>query len=461
MAGSFFSQIPADPILSARIEALSYLAGHIQEPVVILTPSMDLVYVNDAAMSMSQDCPLVEQYIHERSEACTSRSQCEVCPAKTILDDSLMVSQEPSHTDGLDSPSCPFSRAVALLGGNSRVGSVVLMGQDGYETVLHRPMVPEPSNSAQDSSSLSLLGTSQVMAQVAELISLVASSEAPVLIQGESGTGKELAARTIHALSSRKAGPFVVVDCGSLTETLLESELFGHVRGAFTGAVSTRKGLFEEAQGGTIFLDEISNTSQTFQAKLLRVLQETEVKPVGSNQSIQVNVRVLSATNIPLEQLVKGKQFRADLFYRLAVLPITIPPLRDRLDDIPLLVDHFVRRACESNNRTPLRVLPEVYQELMSRGWPGNVRELEHFLERAVLMARGCQLTRDDVLARDAPVLSSGDLASVGKGARARVERMRILEALRESQGSRTKAAKILNISRAGLYNKLREYHIS
>ncbi len=196
-----------------------------------------------------------------------------------------------------------------------------------------------------------LIGTSAAMREVLDMIRLVADSSATVLIQGESGTGKELVAKTIHRTSYRRDKPFVVVDCGSLPETLLESELFGHVKGAFTGAHASKRGLFEEADGGTIFLDEIADTTATFQAKLLRVLQEGEIKRVGGNKSIKIDVRVISATNKDLVELVKAKTFRQDLYYRLAVLPLSLPPLRERREDIPLLVQHFVAASCKRHRQ--------------------------------------------------------------------------------------------------------------
>jgi len=305
-----------------------------------------------------------------------------------------------------------------------------------------------------------LIGNSSVMEQVVELIQIVSSSGASVLVQGESGTGKEVVARSIHRLSFRRDKPFVVVDCGSLPETLLESELFGHVKGAFTGAMFDRKGLFEEAEGGTLFLDEIADTTSTFQAKLLRVLQEGEVKPVGSNRSRKVDVRIISASNKPLEELVKQKAFRGDLFYRLAVLPIYLAPLRDRREDIPLLIEHFINQACVKNGKSRLSVDPEVPQILMERSWPGNVRELEHLIERIVLTSRGSRLTRADVDKSGQSNLGN-DLPTTSRTARARAEKLRILHVLTQTKGNKTQAAQVLNISRASLYNKLRDYHIS
>jgi two-component system response regulator AtoC len=299
------------------------------------------------------------------------------------------------------------------------------------------------------------------MRKLFEMIKLVADTHATVLLQGESGTGKELVARTIHELSSRRRRPFVVVDCGSLPETLLESELFGHVKGAFTGAVANKPGLFEAASGGTIFLDEIADTTPQFQAKLLRVLQEGEIKPIGSTRTIRVDVRVISATNKDLLALVKARMFREDLYYRLAVLPLFLPPLRERRDDIPLLVRQFVLAACRRHHRPVLEVTPQAMQALMEADWPGNVRELQHAVERAVVTAQGPRLGIEDFF-RTAGTAESvrTDLRSVARTAAQRAERARIAQALRDAAGNKVKAAKLLGISRASLYNKLRDYEI-
>jgi two-component system response regulator AtoC len=297
------------------------------------------------------------------------------------------------------------------------------------------------------------------MQQLFDMLALVSESQATVLIQGESGTGKELVAKTIHRLSSRRDKPFVVVDCGSLPETLLESELFGHMKGAFTGATAHKRGLFEEADGGTIFLDEIADTNATFQAKLLRALQEGEIKRVGGNQPIRIDVRVISATNRDLSELVRAKAFRQDLYYRLAVLPIYLPPLRERPDDIPLLVEQFVAASCK-RHRQPLRhVSDEVMHALSEAAWPGNVRELQHYIERAVVTTTGPTLACKDLVALGSRSKDE-DLRSATRGAVTQTERARILDALKRTGGNRLKAAKLLKISRASLYNKLRSYHI-
>ncbi|MBI3356080.1 MAG: sigma-54-dependent Fis family transcriptional regulator [Nitrospirae bacterium] len=304
-----------------------------------------------------------------------------------------------------------------------------------------------------------LIGRSPAMQQLFDMISLMADSSATVLIEGESGTGKELVARTIHELSYRKGKPFVVVDCGSLPETLLESELFGHVKGAFTGAVANRRGLFEEANGGTIFLDEIADTTPVFQSKLLRVLQEGEIKPVGGTKPMKIDARVISATNKDLADLVKAKTFRQDLYYRLAVLPLYLPPLRDRREDIPLLVEHFVAGSCK-RHRQPIRPVSEkATKGLSEAAWPGNVRELQHYIERAVVTTAGPTLACKDLVALGS-VADDEDLRSATRGAVTQAESARIVGALKKTGGNRSKAAKLLKISRASLYNKLREYGI-
>jgi two-component system response regulator AtoC len=335
------------------------------------------------------------------------------------------------------------------MAGDQRTGAVLVLLSASGAAISGRP--DQAGN---------LIGQSAPMRQLFEMIKLVADSQATVLLQGESGTGKELAARTIHRLSYRRDNPFVVVDCGSLPETLLESELFGHVKGAFTGAHATKKGLFEEATGGTIFLDEIADTSPQFQAKLLRVLQEGEVKPVGGNRPIKVDVRVISATNKELSALIKAKAFREDLYYRLAVLPLIMPPLRERRDDIPLLVRHFVAAACKRHRRPEKEVLPASLQALMDAPWLGNVRELQHAVERAVVTAQDQRLTAQDFFKTVEPVVAEEPgLRSVARTAAQRAERARIEQALRDTGGNKMKAAKLLKISRASLYNKLREHH--
>jgi DNA-binding NtrC family response regulator len=305
-----------------------------------------------------------------------------------------------------------------------------------------------------------IIGRSKPMRDLFRLIERVAGSNTTILIYGESGTGKELVARAIHQQSPRRTRPFVAIDCGALPETLLESELFGHVRGSFTGAVSNKKGLFEEADGGTLLLDEIGDTTPAFQSKLLRVLQENEIRPVGGNKTLKVDVRVIAATNKDLKKSVERKSFREDLYYRLAVVPIIIPPLRQRREDIPLLADHFIRKYCERNGFEPKLILPKTLKLLIESPWPGNVRELENVIERAVLMSPGPEISADALFMEPMVDQPEDALPEAIRMATETVEKEKIAEATRQAKGNRSLAAKLLGISRATLYNKLKRYNL-
>jgi len=303
-----------------------------------------------------------------------------------------------------------------------------------------------------------IIGESGPMLEVISLVRRVAPSEATVLIRGESGTGKELIAKAIHFASPRASGPLVKVNCAALPETLLESELFGHEKGAFTGAVTSRQGRFELANGGTIFLDEIGDLPLHLQAKLLRVLQEREYEKVGSSRPVKVNVRILAASHRPLEALIKAGQLREDLYYRLNVVTILIPPLRERRSDLSLLIDHFLRRFAEKNGKTIRGLTHEARDVLLRYDYPGNVRELENLIERAVV------LTRDDVVgSRDLPLTVQdreveGDRETNLAVAVEGLERRMIREALARSDGVQTHAAELLGISERALRYKLIKY---
>jgi two-component system response regulator HydG len=272
------------------------------------------------------------------------------------------------------------------------------------------------------------------------------------LITGESGTGKEVVARSIHAASPRRFMPIVTIHCGALTETLLESELFGHEKGAFTGAQYRKKGKFEVADGGSVFLDEISDISLRTQTDLLRVLQEKEIVRVGGNQQIKVDFRCIAATNKNLETLVKSGSFRPDLYYRLHVFCIELPPLRDRREDIPLLVNHFLNKFCMATSRPMPQLSPEALETLMQHDWPGNVRELENAVERALVVSRSNEIRRAD--------FSFQFQADEPRGGKTLedMERAHIERILRETQHNLSRAARILDIDRTTLYNKLRRY---
>ncbi len=301
-----------------------------------------------------------------------------------------------------------------------------------------------------------VVGRSPQMLQIYKTIAKVADSKSTILIYGERGTGKELIARSIHYNSNRNHRPFIPVDCASLVETLMESELFGHVRGAFTGAHSTKKGLIEEADGGTLFLDEIGNLSLSVQAKLLRFLQEHEIKRVGGTENIKVDVRIIAATNQPLEPLIKANKFREDLFDRLNVVSISIPPLRERKEDIPLLANHFLRRFSEENQKNISHFSPETLELLTEYSWPGNVRELEHTIERAVILTN-----RPVILPEDLPKKIFEEVKETGFKFPEKllplkeIEKRYVLKVLEETGGNKKKASEILGIDRTTLYRIL------
>ncbi|HGY55945.1 MAG TPA: sigma-54-dependent Fis family transcriptional regulator [Caldithrix abyssi] len=297
-----------------------------------------------------------------------------------------------------------------------------------------------------------IIGKSKPMQQIFDMIRDVADSTASVLITGESGTGKELVARALHVHSSRSNKPFIPVFCGSLAENLLESELFGHKKGAFTGATEGKIGLFEEAHQGTIFLDEIADISMNLQTKLLRVLQEGEVKRVGDNQLRKVDVRVLSATNKDLWKEVEQGNFREDLYFRLNVIEIHVPALRERREDIPLLCEHFLKIYAQKNKRNIKRVTPEALRLLQEYHWPGNVRELENAMERAVILARGTEIGPEHFRMRK----SAADIP-IGKTLK-EINKYAILKTLELVEGNNTRAAEILGVSRRWLQYQLKEW---
>ncbi len=311
-----------------------------------------------------------------------------------------------------------------------------------------------------------IVGRSKKMLDLFRAVRRVAPSTATILLEGESGTGKELLARALHAESPRKDGPFVPINCSTLPEPLLESELFGHVRGAFTGATSAKKGLFAEAHGGTIFLDEIGDLSPAVQTKLLRVLQEREIKPVGGIETFPVDVRVVAATNVSLRAAVEARRFREDLYFRLAVVPLRVPPLRERREDIPLLVHHFLRRHAERSGGGPVkRIHPRALERLVEYEWPGNVREVENMVERLVLFSDSFEITHEevprDLFREEERTLVPGDadfsLRRVVEISSRGAERRAILAALDHARGNRSAAAEVLRVSRGTFYRHLRE----
>jgi two-component system response regulator AtoC len=307
-----------------------------------------------------------------------------------------------------------------------------------------------------------IVGSTSAMLAIYKTVARLVDSKTTVLIQGESGTGKELIARALHFNGQRAERPFMAVDCASLTESLLESELFGHMRGAFTGAVATKKGLFEQADGGTIFLDDIAEVSPALQAKLLRVLQQHEIRRVGGTEFIPLDVRVLAATNQDLEMLVKAGRFRDDLFYRLNVVTLHLPPLRERQDDLPLLANHFLRKYSEANDKLITHITPEALHLLCSYDWPGNVRELEHTIERAVALTMNNCLLPEDL----PPKLQQQTPTATPPQAQPwlsldELEKRHMQAVLQATQGNKQKAAQILGINRRSLYRMAKRHGLA
>jgi DNA-binding NtrC family response regulator len=319
---------------------------------------------------------------------------------------------------------------------------------------------PEERGGAEVVPTTDVVGASDALRDVLELAHRVAESDASILLLGESGTGKDVIAREIHRTSARARKPLVAVNCSAIPEGLLESELFGHEKGSFTGAVRQKRGKFETADGGTVFLDEIGDMSEALQAKLLRFLQDHIVQRVGGSTDIPVDVRVIAATNKDLEAEVAAGRFREDLYFRLNVVTITLPPLREREGDIPLLIDHFLR-VHEGQGRKPKKFSPSATRMAMNYDWPGNVRELENAVQRAIVLTRGETIFPEQLPAKVQAVAAGkeGALLTGGKTMR-EVERDTIIKTLRQTEGNRTHAAKILGISRRTLQNKIKEYDI-
>jgi Nif-specific regulatory protein len=318
----------------------------------------------------------------------------------------------------------------------------------------------------QDSFNLQgIIGSSPAMRRVFALMDKVINTTTSVLIQGETGTGKELVARAIHYNGCLKEKPFVAENCGALSENLLESELFGHVKGAFTGAITDRKGLFELAHGGTIFLDEIGEMPVAMQVKLLRVLQEGQLRRVGGTRYINVDVRLIASTNRDLEEEIKKGNFREDLFYRVNVFPITLPPLRERREDIPLLAFHFLKKLTRKQKRPSVRLTPRSLNLLSQYDWPGNVREIQNEIERALTLAGRDKEIREEFLSEKinaslSPKISIPATDCTLQEVTQRIEQQMIVEALEKTGGNRSQAARILGLTRQGLLNKIARYRI-
>jgi len=328
------------------------------------------------------------------------------------------------------------------------------------ERALQRAPTPPPPTSVRGAMPPELLGRTPAMTAVYKEIAHAAAADAPVLIVGESGTGKELVARAIHHHGNRASRPFVPINCGALTETLLESELFGHVRGAFTGAILDHKGVFQTAHTGTVFLDEVGEMSPALQVKLLRVLQEGEVRPVGGNRAVRTDVRIVAATNVDVDKAVADGRFRQDLYYRLGVVVIQLPPLRDRREDIPLLVESFLQAAAAKAGKV-VDIAPAAIEALTAYHWPGNVRELENTIERLVVFSRSSRIEASELpagLAASPPSTESSLFA--GLPTIDELERRYLLHVIEQVGGNRTRAAEVMGIDRRTLYRMAERFGI-
>lgn len=338
----------------------------------------------------------------------------------------------------------PFAREVMMAVAANAIG---------------RRVSPPSAAAVSEAAGPSIITANRLMLDQLNLAKAVADSKASVLIHGESGTGKELFARFVHGQSSRSNKRFVAVNCAALPDGLLESELFGHERGSFTGAISRKLGKFELASSGTILLDEITEMNFPLQAKLLRVLQESKIDRVGGQQPIPIDARVIATTNQDIETAIQTERFRTDLYYRLNVIPVRLPPLRDRREDIPLLVDHFIEKYNEIDGRKVRGIARDATEEIMSMRWPGNVRELENVIERAVLLCRGDMIDKDALfLGEQAGREPASGSCPMPSGSLKEMEKKMILNTLDETHGNRTHAAELLGISVRTLRNKLNEY---
>ena len=313
--------------------------------------------------------------------------------------------------------------------------------------------------------STDIIGTSSGIREVADLVRKVANSDSTVLLVGESGTGKELFARAIHMLSGRHKRAYVTINCAAIPRELLENELFGSERGAFTGAVARKIGKFEVADGGTIFLDEVGDLELSLQAKILRVLQERQIERLGGNKPVDVDVRVIAATNLDLAAGIQAGKFREDLYYRLSVFPVTVPPLRERPEDIPVLADHFVKKYASEMKKGEVRLNAEARDLLCKYHWPGNVRELENTIERAMILCERRTIGPEQLAIRlrtsEEIVLRDGaGLKEIGQNAAARAERATIVRVLKETRGNKRKAAAVLKVDYTTLFEKLKRYEI-
>jgi len=331
---------------------------------------------------------------------------------------------------------------------------------------LNRKIININSSDEGENLTRMIVGASRSMHELMKHVEKISDSMASVLIMGETGTGKSFLAEKIHGKSSRRDKPFMTIDCAALTETLLESELFGHVKGAFTGAIHAKRGLLEEAQGGTIFLDEICEISPSTQVKLLRAIQDGLIKPVGGNQTIKIDVRFISASSRDFQKEISGGEFREELYYRLSVVPLTLPPLRERREDIPLLIDYFLNKFCKQYKKKISRINADVLESLINAPWKGNIRELANILERSVLLSENEIITPDCLMNSEAlqriSLMKTGERGSAVslKQVVEEAEKRAIVQAFKTTRNNRSEAARILGISRRALYDKIAAYDL-
>ncbi|MDO5675191.1 MAG: sigma-54 dependent transcriptional regulator [bacterium] len=444
---------------------------------------LNILVVDDERVHRYTLCSLFADWGWECSEA--DDGVAAVAAVQSQPFDAILMDVRMARMDGMEAlrrirainPAIP----VIIMTAFSSVDSAVAAIKQGAQDYLTKPLDferlrttmevamghrrPEEKKAPQGlaiSADMKMIGQSQPMLELWQMIAQVAPTTATVLITGESGTGKELVASALHHKSERADGPFIKINCAALTETLLESELFGHERGAFTGADRRREGRFVQAHGGTLFLDEIGETSAAMQVKLLRALQEHEVQRVGGQETIRVDARILAATNRNLEEAVQSGMFREDLFYRLKVVELEVPPLRERQGDIPLLTNYFVDKFARQNKREVKGFTPDCMDLFNRYPWPGNVRELEHAIERGVILMRGdyldisvlpMALQRWAGLYEEVPVEEPATLKEA--------EKALILKTLEETGGNRSEAARRLEITRKTLLNKLKSYDIA
>ncbi|MCF8036082.1 MAG: sigma-54 dependent transcriptional regulator [Desulfobacteraceae bacterium] len=449
-----------------------------------------ILVVDDDAGHRTTLRTVLKSWNYSLSEAEDGRAAVDM--AKTTPFDLILMDVRMAIMDGIDAlveiksynPAIPIIIMTAYSSVDSAVEAMKAGAYDyltkpldfdelklTIERALEHTRLRDENKSLKDqlrtlSDTKQIVATSQEMKSLLEMVAAIAPSEATVLVTGPSGTGKELIARAIHSNSSRRSGQLVTVNCAALTETLLESELFGHEKGAFTGADRRREGRFVQADKGTLFLDEVGEMSMAMQAKLLRVLQDGEIQRVGGETPVSVDVRIIAATNKDLSQMVAQGGFREDLFYRLNVVNIHVPPLCERTDDIPALAQHFVNLYAEKNRKKIKGFTPQAMDRLLKHAWPGNVRELENMVERAVILSPGEYITEKDLplnisrTDKQAPQDAAPENAGMDDAGSSldEIEKSAIVRSLEKAGGNKSEAARLLGITRRTLYNKLEKY---